>query len=57
VAVMIAVEKVDLGIVAVIEISLAAGALLLRRAALQRWREMDWMPCRPDRLQSARAAR
>lgn len=56
-AAMIAVEKVNLGIVAVIEISLAAGALLLRRTALQRWREMDWMPCRPDRLQSARAAR
>lgn len=56
-AAMIAVEKVNLGIVAAIEIALAAGALLLRRAALQRWREMDWMPCRPDRLQSTRAAR
>jgi MFS family permease len=57
VAVLIVGESVNLGVVIVIEITLAAGALLLRRAAIQRWKEIDWIRCRPDKVLSTRAAR
>jgi hypothetical protein len=57
VAVMIAGESVNLRIVIAIEIALAAGVLLLRRAALQRWKDIDWTRCRPERVLGARAAR
>lgn len=57
VAVLIAAESVNLGIVAVIEVSLAVAAVLLRHVALRRWMEIDWIRCRPDRVLSTRAAR